>query len=108
MPETGAHAKPKDEYTYHWGVPERAAQGPSDLDSIIWLYHAHDHEGIGIYAGLIGIIVVTRSGSAKPDGSPKDVDREVVTLFMIIEKNLSPYLDANIQRFAGSPKIVDK
>ena len=108
MPETGANVVPKGQYTYHWDVPERAGPGPSDPSSVIWLYHAHDHEGVDIYAGLVGAIVVTRSGGAKPDGIPKDVDREFVTLFMIIDENASPYLDANIQRFAGAPRAVSK
>jgi FtsP/CotA-like multicopper oxidase with cupredoxin domain len=108
MPETGANVEPKGQYTYHWDVPERAGPGPSDPSSVVWLYHAHDHESVDIYAGLIGAIVVTRSGGAMPDGIPKDVDREFVTLFMIIDENASPYLDANIQRFAGKPAAVSK
>lgn len=108
MPKTGADVKPGGEYTYRWGVPERAGPGPSDPDSVAWLYHAHDHEGIDIYAGLIGAIIVTRAGRANPDGTPKDVDREFVTLFMIFDENLSPYLDANIQKFAGKPDSVAK
>jgi IstB-like ATP binding protein/Multicopper oxidase len=48
------------------------------------------------------------AASANPDGTPKDVDREFVTLFMIFDENMSPYLDANIQRFAGSPNAVRK
>ena len=108
MPETGADITSGGEYTYHWEVPERAGPGPADPDSIAWLYHAHDHEGIDIYAGLIGTIIVTRAGRANPDGTPKDVDREFVTLFMIIDENMSPYLDANIQQFAASPKSVNK
>ena len=107
-PETGAHVKPKGHYTYHWDVPERAGPGPSDPSSVVWLYHAHDHEGVDIYAGLVGAIVVTRSGGAKPDGIPKGVDREFVTLFMIFDENAIPYLDANIQRFAGAPRAVSK
>jgi manganese oxidase len=108
MPKTGADVKPGGEYTYRWGVPERAGPGPSDPDSVAWLYHAHDHEGIDIYAGLIGAIIVTRAGRANPDGTPKDADREFVTLFMIFDENLSPYLDANIQKFAGKPDSVAK
>jgi FtsP/CotA-like multicopper oxidase with cupredoxin domain len=93
MPETGAHVKPKDQYTYHWEVPERAGPGPEDPDSVVWLYHGHDHEGVDIYAGLVGAIIITRSGSAKPDGAPKDVDREFVTLFMIFDENMSVVKD---------------
>ena len=108
MPETGADIASGGEYTYHWEVPERAGPGPADPDSIAWLYHAHDHEGIDIYAGLVGAIIVTRSGRANADGTPKDVDREFVTLFMIFDENMSPYLDANIQQFAASPKSINK
>lgn len=108
MPETGAAVKPNGQYVYHWQVPERAGPGPADPDSVVWLYHAHDHEGVDIYAGLIGAIVVTRAGRANPNGTPKDVDKEFVTLFMILDENASPYLDANIARFAGSPKSVKK
>jgi len=107
-PETGAHVTPKGQYTYHWDVPERAGPGPSDPDSVVWLYHAHDHEGVDIYSGLVGAIIVSRSGRAHADGTPKDVDREFVTLFMIVDENMSPYLDANIQRFAGAPGTVNK
>jgi hypothetical protein len=108
MPETGADVKPGDQYTYHWEVPERAGPGPSDPDSVVWLYHALDHQGIDIYAVLIGSNIVTRVGRANPDGTPKDVDREFVTLFMIFDENMSPYLDANIQKFTGSAKGINK
>ena len=45
---------------------------------------------------------------ARPDGTPDDVDREFVTLFMIFDENESPYLDANIRRLAGAPASVRK
>jgi hephaestin len=98
---------PGKEYTYHWSVPEQAGPGPSDPDSIVWLYHPHDHESVDIYTGLIGAIVVTRAGRAKPDGTPKDVDRELFVLFMIFDENLSPYLHANIRKFAATPGAVE-
>jgi manganese oxidase len=108
MLATGADVGPKGKYTYHWEVPERAGPGPSDPGSIVWLYHAHDHEGVDIYAGLIGAIIVTRRGAANPDGTSKDVDREFVVLFMIFDEKMSPYLDANIGRFTSSPDAVRK
>jgi FtsP/CotA-like multicopper oxidase with cupredoxin domain len=108
MPETGADVPPGAQYVYHWTVPERAGPGPSDPDSVVWLYHAHDHESVDIYAGLVGAIIVTRAGQARPDGTPAGVDREFVTLFMISDENMSPYLDENIRRFAGAPQRVRK
>jgi manganese oxidase len=102
VPETGAHVPRGGRYTYHWSVPERAGPGPSDPDSIVWLYHSHDHESQTVNAGLVGAIVVTRAGRAKPDGRPKDVDREFVLLFMIFDETLSPYLYRNMVEFAIS------
>jgi len=53
--------------------------------------------------GLIGPIVITRPGAARPDGTPKDVDREVFALFSVIDENQSHYLGRNIRRFALPP-----
>ena len=99
---------PGGRHTYLWEVPERAGPGPHDESSVVWAYHSHTDEIAETNAGLIGPIVVTRRGEARPDGSPKDVDREFVTLFNIYDENLSPWLDENIKQFAGDPAKVDK
>ena len=39
----------------------------------------------------------------RPDGRPKDVDREVFELFSVMNENSSPYLGRNIRRFAKPP-----
>jgi FtsP/CotA-like multicopper oxidase with cupredoxin domain len=102
-PETGAHVQPRGgRYTYHWSVPERAGPGPSDPDSIVWLYHSHDHENQAINAGLIGAIIVTRAGRATAQARPKDVDREFVLLFMIFDETMSPFLYRNVVEFSIS------
>jgi FtsP/CotA-like multicopper oxidase with cupredoxin domain len=89
--------------TYEWSVPERAGPGPDDPSSIAWLYFS-DIVGIsGASAGLTGPIVVTRRGSARADGSPADVDRELFTLFVNEDENTSPYFDDNSRRFTGRP-----
>jgi len=53
-------------------------------------------------------LIVTRKGMAKADGSPRNVDHEVVTLFNIYDENLSPWLDWNIGHHTGKPKDVKK
>ena len=45
---------------------------------------------------------------AKADGSPKDVDREFVTAFFLIDENNSWYLDHNIKTYTTDPKSVNK
>lgn len=86
-------------HTYNWEVPERAGPGPNDPSSIVWLYHSHTDEVRDTYAGLIGPIIITRRGMAKADGSPKDVDREFVTLFQVFDENNSQYIHYNIEHF---------
>jgi FtsP/CotA-like multicopper oxidase with cupredoxin domain len=90
---------PGGTHPYIWQVPERAGPGPGDVSSVMWMYHGHTDEIADTYAGLVGPIIVTRRGMARPDGSPKDVDRQFVTLFMVADENQSPYLERNMRRY---------
>lgn len=92
--------------TYTWMVPERAGPCHGDASSVLWMYHSHVHEIGDVNAGLVGPMIITGRGMAKPDGSPKDVDRELVVAFSTINEAESPYLEENIQRYTGDPKNV--
>ncbi|MCA1845636.1 MAG: multicopper oxidase domain-containing protein [Actinobacteria bacterium] len=96
------------QHTYTWQVPERAGPAEHDESSMLWSYHSHTDEIADTNAGLIGPLIVTRKGMARADGSPKDVEREVVANFDIYDENLSPWLDWNIEHHAGKPDSVDK
>jgi FtsP/CotA-like multicopper oxidase with cupredoxin domain len=104
----GAAVAPGKTFTYVWEVPERAGPGPADGSSIVWLYHSHANERFDVNAGLIGAIVITRKGMARPDGTPKDVDREFVTLYMIYDENESWFINDNIRRFVKDKKKFSK
>lgn len=93
---------------YTWPVPERAGPGPNDPSSLAWQYHSHVKEMADTNSGLVGFIVVTRRGMARPDGKPKDVDREIFTHFLMFDENQSWYLDHNIQTYCSEPKGVKK
>ncbi len=95
--------KPGGTHTYVWEVPERAGPGAGDGSSVMWMYHGHRDEVSDTYAGLIGPLIVTAKGMANPDGSPKDVDRQFVALFMVLDENQSPYLGRNVRRFLERP-----
>src|SRR5262245_17857549 len=97
---------PGGQVTYTWQVPERAGPGPMDGSSALWMYHSHTNEVADTNAGLVGPMVITRKGSAKADGSPIDVDREVFSFFSVINENESPYLDQNLQDLAQAPHEV--
>jgi FtsP/CotA-like multicopper oxidase with cupredoxin domain len=98
---------PGANHTYVWEVPDRAGPGPMDPSSVMWMYHSHVDEPGDTNAGLMGPIIVTARGKARPDGSPADVDREFVNVFSVMDENASPYLQHNIDTFAGDPSSVD-
>jgi len=95
-------------HTYLWKVPERAGPGPAEGSSVMWMYHSHSDEVADTNAGLIGPMVVTRRGMARPDGRPADVDREAFELFSVMNENQSPYLGGNEEEYAESEHGVDE
>ncbi|MCA1677959.1 MAG: multicopper oxidase domain-containing protein [Actinobacteria bacterium] len=99
--------KPGATHTYVWKVPERSGPASGDESSVAWMYHGHADEVKDTYAGLMGPLIVTRKGMARANGSPKDVDRELFSLFMVLDENQSPYLQRNIRRYAREPSAVD-
>ena len=107
-PESTGLVAPGKTHQYTWTVPERAGPGPDDGSSLLWLYHSHNDEPRDVNAGLIGPIVITAKGKARPDGSANDVDREIFALCMIIDENQSHYLQHNIDTYAGDPKSINK
>jgi FtsP/CotA-like multicopper oxidase with cupredoxin domain len=106
--QEGGHVEPGQMFKYTWEVPERAGPGPNDPNSIVWLYHSHTNELMDVNSGLVGAMIVTRRGMALPDGRPKDVDKEFVTLFMIFDENQSWFIDENIQKHTDDPAGTKK
>jgi manganese oxidase len=95
-------------YVYTWPVPERAAPGPMEGSSTMWMYHSHVDEAADVYAGLMGPIIVTRKGKAKADGSPKDVDRQFVINYEVMNENGSLWIDKNKESLAKQPAADDE
>ncbi|MGQ0703539.1 MAG: multicopper oxidase domain-containing protein, partial [Gemmatimonadales bacterium] len=95
---------PDGTHVYIWPVPERAGPAPGEVSSVQWLYHSHAREDADVNAGLIGPMLVTRRGMARPDGSPMDVDRELVVAFAEFDENISGFLEDNINAYAGDKK----
>lgn len=92
-------------YTYRWSVTDRAGPGPMDGSSVLWMYHSHVEEAADVNAGLFGPLIVTARGKARADGSPTDVDREIVMAFAEIDENLSHYIDENITQYADPARV---
>lgn len=85
----GSNIPPGGSYTYVWRADEGSGPGPGDPSSIVWWYHSHGNEPEETNAGLLGPIIVTKRGMGRSadDPSPRDVDREFVTAFMIFNED---------------------
>ncbi len=99
---------PGTTFTYTWRVPERAGPGPMEGSSTMWMYHGHVDEPGDTNAGLMGPMIVTRCGQARPDGSPIDVDRQLVVNFTVLDENASLWLDENMATLADPPDPEDE
>jgi FtsP/CotA-like multicopper oxidase with cupredoxin domain len=102
----GNAVAPGHTFKYTWQVPERAGPGPSDPSSVMWMYHSHYDEVHDVNTGPLGAIVVTRRGMAKPDGTPRDVDREVFVTFSEQDEGSSRYYAVNLADPALNPHHV--
>jgi len=107
-PEADGLVPPGKRHTHTWLVREEAGPGPQDSSSIAWLYHSHNYEPKDVNAGLIGAIVITRRGMARPDGSPKDTAHEFFSLLMIIDENQSDYFAQNVKAHIADPTKIDR
>ena len=89
MPMDGAGAKvaPGHRYTYTWIVPHDAAPAESEGGSKIWMYYSAANGPQDVYDGLVGPIIVTSKAYARDDGTPDDVDKEFVTMYMIFDES---------------------
>lgn len=94
--------------TYAWFAGDRAGPGPMEGSTAFWMYHSHVDESADVNTGLVGPMIITARGKARPDGRPKDVDKEFVIAFAEIDENLSHYLDDNIKLFTLEPSKVQK
>lgn len=60
-----------------------AGPAPNDTSSKLWVYTSSVDRVASDHTGLIGAIIVTRAGQANADGTPKGVDRTLVTMLMV-------------------------
>ena len=107
-PEADGLVAPGKTHVYSWTAREQCGPGPQDGSSVVWIYHSHNYEPKDVNAGLIGPIVITRRGMARPDGSPKDIDREFFALFMLVDENQSEYFNANVRAHIKDPSRLNR
>lgn len=87
---------PGGTHIYTWQVPERAGPAASDISSVMWMYHSHTDEYRDPSSGLMGPMIISARGQAKPDGSPDKVDREFVVMFSQTHEEDSWHVQHNL------------
>jgi hephaestin len=60
------------------------------------MYHSHTDEYRDPSSGLMGPLIITARGQAKPDGSPDNVDREFVIMFSQTHEEDSWHMEHNL------------
>jgi FtsP/CotA-like multicopper oxidase with cupredoxin domain len=51
-------------------------------------------------------MIISARGMTRPDGSPKDVDREIIVAFAEVDENQSIHFPHNLRTYAGTPDSV--
>ena len=108
MPTGNAVDEPEDTvapgatFTYEWEVRQRAGPEPDDPSSIVQVYYSSVDQYKDVASGLVGAVIVARRGQANSDGTPKDVDREIVALFTAFNENESWYAQGNVAAHIGA------
>jgi hephaestin len=97
---------PGGTHTYVWPIPERAGPAARDLSSVMWMYHSHTEEVQDVNAGLLGPMIVTTRRMTAADGTPQDVDRELIVAFNEVFEGESWYLEENMQTYMGDPDAL--
>lgn len=96
VPQYGTHV-------YVWAVPERAGPTEHEGSTAFWMYHSHHEEVLDVNAGLLGPMIIGRRGALRPDGTPTDVDREIIVGFLEVDEGASLYTHINVESLWGTP-----
>ena len=92
--------EPGGSHMYRYFAREGSGPGPGQGSSNLWVYHSGvNTDQSDLFAGMAGAIIITRRDMADVNAKPRDVDRELVTLYTIFDENKSDYLQENIAAY---------
>ncbi|XP_071481629.1 hephaestin-like protein [Diadema antillarum] len=86
---------PNQSRNYTWTVP--ASYGPTDMDEqcITGIYYSTVGGEQDLHSGLVGPLLVCKQGSLRADGSRASEVREVITMIVSLNEELSWYWPTN-------------
>ncbi|XP_022102595.1 hephaestin-like protein [Acanthaster planci] len=93
--------KPGGEHRFKWKATQAAGPADNDENCRPWPYHTHISTPEGTNTGLIGALVICKEGILDEQGRRKDVDKEFLLMFAIMDENLSYLLNENVETYIG-------
>uniref|UniRef100_A0AAQ5XEF7 F5/8 type C domain-containing protein n=1 Tax=Amphiprion ocellaris TaxID=80972 RepID=A0AAQ5XEF7_AMPOC len=98
---------PGEARTYNWKVTRK--QGPTDpkFDCKTGAYYSTVDKERDLHSGLIGPLVICKSGKLKTNQNAQQDLREFSLLFHTFDETKSWYLEENLQRYCAPPCQVN-
>ncbi|XP_008278557.1 coagulation factor VIII [Stegastes partitus] len=99
----GEPVPPGEARTYNWKVTRK--QGPTDpkFDCKTGAYYSTVDKERDLHSGLIGPLVICKSGTLKSNQTTKPSIQEFSLLFHTFDETKSWYLEENLQRYCAPP-----
>ncbi|XP_058514701.1 hephaestin [Ochotona princeps] len=95
LSHSGLVAKPFEKVTYRWTVPPHAGPTAEDPACLTWMYFSAANPIRDTNSGLVGPLLVCKTGALGADGKQIGVDKELFLLFTVFDENKSWYSNAN-------------
>uniref|UniRef100_G5EA73 Ceruloplasmin n=1 Tax=Sarcophilus harrisii TaxID=9305 RepID=G5EA73_SARHA len=99
--------QPGAQYTYELFVHEQQGPGLEDSNCVSRIYHSHIDAPRDIASGLIGPLIICKKDTLDNE-KEKDIDKEFVVMFSVVDENMSWYLEENINTYCSGKVEEDK
>nr|XP_030128351.3 hephaestin isoform X1 [Taeniopygia guttata]XP_030128352.3 hephaestin isoform X1 [Taeniopygia guttata] len=99
LSQSGVSVAPLHNFTYRWTVPRHVGPTSSDPPCLTWLYSSAANPVRDSSSGLVGPLLICKSGTLDDNNKQKGIDKEFYLLFNVFDENLSWYLNANIKYY---------
>ncbi|XP_072270189.1 coagulation factor V [Pyxicephalus adspersus] len=80
---------PGQTYTYIWDITEKMGPKEDDPDCLTSIYYSAENMVKDLNSGLIGALLICKTGSLNSDGTPKNFNKEFVLLFGVFDESKS-------------------
>ncbi|RMC08181.1 hypothetical protein DUI87_15215 [Hirundo rustica rustica] len=99
LSQSGVFCGAVHNFTYRWTVPRHVGPTSSDPPCLTWMYSSAANPVKDSSSGLVGPLLICKSGTLDDNNKQKGIDKEFYLLFNVFDENLSWYLNANIKYY---------